>query len=225
MQSVRLPRPGRCNKTRPLCRQALNGLGIGNDFYPAPALGQSFANLNSFPMKYSLLPAALLLTLASCASHESSAPVAAAMPPVAAATAFADSLAHLPNADRNDIRAARRYAQAVGEWYGSGLALDAKQQPVAQQVWGQYRAVLRTVFTSRELSYQHEVSTVDLDGYAPQAAQLAKGLLSLTQYKPLPTARQCQSDIQMVSAGYMNVQAASRRHLTYLQGLTAVASR
>ena len=176
-------------------------------------------------MKYSLLPAALLLTLASCGGVKSSAPVAVVVPEVAAASAFADSLALAPNADRNDIRAARRYAQAVGEWYGSSLALDAKQLPAAKQVWAQYRAVLRTVFTSRELSYQHEVSTVDLDGYAPQAAQLAKGLLSLTQYKPLPAAQQCQSDIQMISAGFVNVQAASRRHLTYLQGLNAVASR
>lgn len=175
-------------------------------------------------MKYPLIPAALLLTLASCGGIESAAPVAG-VPEVTAATAFADSLGRIPNADRNDIRAARRYAQAVGEWYGSSLPPAVKRQPLASQVWGQYRAVLRTVFTSRELSYQHEVTTANLDGYTPQAAQLAKGLLSLAQFNPKPTAMQSESDIKRVSDGFLNVQAASRRHLSYLQGLNTVVSR
>jgi hypothetical protein len=181
-------------------------------------------------MKNTLLPAALLLTLASCGGGQSSVPVAAVptaltLPEVAAASAFADSLAHVPNADRNDIRAARRYAQLVGEWYGSSLALDVKQEPVARQVWTTYRAVLRTVFTSRELSYQQEVPTGQLDGYAPQCFSLAKSLVSLAHYTPQPTALQAASDMQRLADGVQNVQAVAARHLTYLQALNPVASR
>ena len=143
-------------------------------------------------------------------------PTIFASPVAGAATAFADSLAAAPKAEKADIAAARAYAQAVNTWEASALKPAVKEHPVLANVWKRYRYVLRAVVRSRGMKRVKPEDVATWNGFTPQCEQVMKMLLPLTQ-EPNVTATQALPTLQRVEAGIGNVRFAAERHLMYLE--------
>ncbi len=155
-------------------------------------------------------------TMASQAAAEVKAAVVPASPVAAAATAFADSLAAAPKAEKADVAAIRAYAQAVNTWEASGLNPAVKEHPVVADIWKRYRYVLRTVVRSRGLKRVQPEDVATWNGFTPQCEEAMKMLLPLTQ-EPDVTATQALPTLQAVESSIGRARFAAERHLMYLE--------
>lgn len=177
-------------------------------------------------MKTTLFSVGMLLALSGCGGSDSSAPGAAAsaptataatLPEVAAATAFADSLAALPGGASADASAGRAYTQAVGAWYGSELSSGIKAHPLAEGIWKNYRAVLRMVAKSRGMKKVKPEDAKQWNGFAGECETVAKSLTPLTQDSPAPTSDKALPQLQMTWDGMQHVRLGAERHMMYLE--------
>ena len=153
---------------------------------------------------------------ASKAAAEAAPPAIYTSPVAVAATAFADSIAAIPKAEKADVAAIRAYAQAVNAWEASALNPAVKEHPVVANIWKRYRYVLRTVVRSRGMKRVKPEDVATWNGFTPQCEQVMKMLLPLTQ-EPNVTATQALPTLQSVEAGIGNVRFAAERHLMYLE--------
>ena len=179
-------------------------------------------------MKKSMLPIlALAALLAGCdldtttatdtkTTAEVAALAAAASPVAVAATAFADSLAAAPKAEKADIAAVRAYAQAVNTWEASTLNPTVKEHPMVANVWKRYRYVLRTVVRSRGMKRVKPEDVATWNGFTAECEETMKMLLPLTQ-EPNVTATQALPTLQSVESGLGRVRFAAERHMMYLE--------
>jgi len=181
-------------------------------------------------MKLSLLPVIILVFLANCGSEQATtntaaapgaapapAPVASSTSPeVAAAVAFADSIATLPKAEKADIEAARRYAQAVTTWQASNLKPSVKQHPVVESAWNRYRRALRLIVGSRGMKRVKPEDDKTWNEFTPQLDEVTKILLPLTE-EPEVTASEALPTLVNVESGYGSVLFAAQRHMKYLK--------
>ena len=179
-------------------------------------------------MKKTMLPLlGLAALLTGCGSDKATtatdntavevAPPTISTSPVAgAATAFADSLAAAPKAEKADIAAARAYAQAVNTWQASELNPAVKGHPVVANVWKRYRYVLRTVVRSRGMKRVKPEDVATWNGFAAECEEVMKMLLPLTQ-EPNVTATQALPTLQSVESGIGRVRFAAERHMMYLE--------
>lgn len=179
-------------------------------------------------MKKSTLPIiALAALLAGCGSDTTTAtdtktaaevttPAAAESPVAVAATAFADSLAAAPKAEKADIAAVRAYAQAVNTLEASDLNPVVKGHPVVANVWKRYRYVLRTVVRSRGMKRVKPEDVATWNGFTAECEEAIKMLLPITQ-EPNVTATQALPTLQSVESSIGRVRFAAERHMMYLE--------
>lgn len=155
-------------------------------------------------------------TTAENKAAEIAPPSTSTSPLAVAATAFADSLAAAPKAEKADIAAARAYAQAVNTWEASDLKPVVKEHPVVANTWKRYRYVLRTVVRSRGLKRVKPEDVATWNGFTPQCEEAMKMLLPLTQ-EPNVTATQALPTLQSVDSSIGRVRFAAERHMMYLE--------
>lgn len=181
-------------------------------------------------MKLSLWPIIILAFLANCGSEQATTNTAAtpgaapapapagssASPEVTAALVFADSIAALPKAEKADVEAARRYAQAVTTWQASNLKPSVKRHPVAESAWNRYRGALRLVVSSRGMKRVKPEDDKTWNDFTPQLDEVTKILLPLTE-EPEVTASEALLTLINVESGYGSVLFAAQRHMKYLK--------
>ena len=150
------------------------------------------------------------------AAAEDAATAISGSPVAAAASAFADSLAAAPKAEKADIAAGRAYAQAVNTWEASTLNPAVKGHPVVANVWKRYRYVLRTVVRSRGMKRVKPEDVATWNGFTAECEEAMKLLLLLTQ-EPNVTAIQALPTLQTVESSIGRVRFAAERHMMYLE--------